>query len=73
MTTVRPVVLSIGFVAILVLVLFLSFYVHSDDHSHNVRAQQLRPSRSPDAPSPPHSHYPPSIVSLPCSTRLATR
>jgi len=29
-------VLTVAFIATLFLVLFLAFYVHSDDHTHNV-------------------------------------
>ena len=43
MSSVRPVVLTVAFIATLLLVLFLAFYVHSDDHTHNVRT--TAPSR----------------------------
>ena len=70
--TVRPVVLSIGFVVILVIVLFLAFYVHSDDHSHNVTTStntQHTPNRSHIAPS--HLQSPHPLPSLPPLTRLS--
>ena len=70
----RPLLLSIGFLAILFLVLFLAFYVHSDDHTHNVSSRRQQPqSAQPSAHCSELTCAPPLRVTRGCSVREGRR